>query len=104
MSPRLAPPVARQGDPKNPRRKRRAIKPPKLETREVGTERATNMMNVSMYGGLRPMAGTSDIDEKIMGPVPSAIRETLELCHQYAVLRSHTAKYVERETQGRCSA
>lgn len=48
MSCRLAPPVARQGEPKKPRRNRRTSKPAKFSTRAAGTQRMTKMAMVIM--------------------------------------------------------
>jgi hypothetical protein len=41
MSPMEAPPDARQGEPKNPCRKRSTIRPAKLPTKAVGMEMIT---------------------------------------------------------------
>jgi len=70
MSCRVAPPVARHGEPKKPWRKRRTIRPAKLSTRAVGTRRITKMAYEIMYGGFRPMIGISLRGEKSSGPIP----------------------------------
>lgn len=72
MSPKLAPPVARQGEPKNPWRNRSTRRPPILLTNAVGTVRMTNNARVAMYGGLRPMEGISLKGAQSMGPRPYA--------------------------------
>ena len=46
MSCIVAPPLARQGEPKKPWRKRRTRRPAKFLTRAVGMERMTKMRKV----------------------------------------------------------
>ena len=48
MSWREAPPVARQGEPKKPCRKRRTIRPAKLSTTALGMMRMTKRAKVIM--------------------------------------------------------
>jgi hypothetical protein len=72
MSWKLAPAVARHGEPKNPSKNRRTSRPAKLSTRDVGMVRMTNMANVMMYGVVRPIAGISLSGLNIIGPIPYA--------------------------------
>jgi len=48
MSLRVAPPVARAGDPKNPIRNRKTRRPPMLFTSDAGIARIVKMANVAM--------------------------------------------------------
>ena len=54
MSPILAPPVARTGEPTKPVMKRKARSMPKFTASAVGTCKTTNNAKVPMYIGLRP--------------------------------------------------
>ncbi|KAI7972838.1 hypothetical protein EIK77_000725 [Talaromyces pinophilus] len=65
-----APPVAKQGEPKNPCRKRKTMSPGTLSTSAVGTLKTMKINIVAIYGGLRPTDGISERGLKNIGPNP----------------------------------
>ena len=69
ISPIEAPPVASDGEPIKPVRKRNPISVPKLPASAVGTWSTTKTASVAIYTGLRPICGISDIGLHNIGPV-----------------------------------
>lgn len=65
ISPTLAPPVANAGLPRKPEMNRRTRRPPMLVERAVGICKIAKRASVMIYGGLRPIEGSSCSGDRI---------------------------------------